>query len=146
MISRGETVRGKGETISMRCFESFFKHTWRPQQVHQMDSPSRFELAKTAEVHRHGAGEITEMGEVKVTAPSSNVATSMPSTTHPSGSDAMPCKNGGCKVWRNSRVGGSEPHTESPWHSLKTIFLISVIVAFLLWIIIYTLLDQYRIL
>ncbi|XP_018369242.1 PREDICTED: uncharacterized protein LOC108765173 isoform X2 [Trachymyrmex cornetzi] len=144
MISGGETARGKGETISMRCFESFFKHTWRPQQ---MDSPSRFALAtKTAEVHRHAAGETTELGEVKVTAPSSNVATSMPSTAHPSGSDAMPCKNGGCKVWRSSRIGGSEPHAESPWHSLKTVFLVSVIVAFLLWIIIYTLLDQYRIL
>ncbi|XP_018346195.1 PREDICTED: uncharacterized protein LOC108750870 isoform X2 [Trachymyrmex septentrionalis] len=132
----------KGETISMRCFESFFKHTWRPQQ---MDSPSKFELAtKTAEVHRHAAGETTEMGEVKVTAPSSNIATSM---AHSSGSNGMPCKNGGCKIWRNSRIEGSEPRTpESPWHSLKTIFLVSVIVAFLLWIIIYTLLDQYRIL
>ncbi|XP_018308576.1 uncharacterized protein [Mycetomoellerius zeteki] len=144
MIGGGETERGVGKTISMRCFESFFKRTWRPQQ---MDSPSRFELAtKTAEMHRHAAGETTELGEVKATAPSSNVATSMPSTAHTSGSDATPCKNGNCKVWRSSRVGGSEQRTESPWHSLKTVFLVSVIVAFLLWIIVYTLLDQYRIL
>ncbi|XP_024867507.1 uncharacterized protein LOC112451834 isoform X1 [Temnothorax curvispinosus] len=140
----------------MRCFESFFKHTWRPQQVHQvhqMDLSSKFEprTKKTAaEVHRHladRAGETTELGEVRVTAPSSNVATSMPSTAHPNGNDAAaPCKNGGCKVWRSSRVDGGELRPESPWHSLKTVFLISVILAFLLWIIVYTLLDQYRIL
>ncbi|XP_018401455.1 PREDICTED: uncharacterized protein LOC108778708 isoform X1 [Cyphomyrmex costatus] len=130
----------------MRCFESFFKHTWQPQQVHQMDSTLRSQLAtKTAEVHRHAAGETTELGEIKVTMPSS-VATSMPSTAHTSASDATPCKNGGCKIWRSSRIGSSESRSESPWHSLKTIFLISVIVAFLLWIIVYTLLDQYRIL
>ncbi|XP_011695326.1 PREDICTED: uncharacterized protein LOC105454428 [Wasmannia auropunctata] len=134
----------------MRCFESFFKHTWRPQQVHQMDSPSRFEPTanKPAEMQRHfAAGETTELGEVRVIGPSSNVATSTPSTAHTSGSNATPCKNGGCKVWRSTRVGGgSEPRTESPWHILKTVFLVSVIVAFLLWIIVYTLLDQYRIL
>ncbi|XP_011874441.1 PREDICTED: uncharacterized protein LOC105565670 isoform X2 [Vollenhovia emeryi] len=137
----------------MRCFESFFKHTWRPQQV-QMDPSSRSELKtkKTAKVLRHAAGEITELDEVRVSAPNSNVATSMSSTAHPSDNDASasatPCKNGGCKVWRSSRVGVGEPRTlaESPWHSLKTVFLVSVIVAFLLWIIVYTLLDQYRIL
>jgi len=110
--------------------------------VFQMDSPSKFDptTKKTAEVHRHAAGETTELGEVKVTAPSSNVATSMPSTAHTSSSDAVPCKNGGCKIWRSSRVSAGEPRTESPWHSLKTVFLVSVIAAFLLWIIVYTLL------
>ncbi|KAL6266973.1 hypothetical protein P5V15_000057 [Pogonomyrmex californicus] len=130
----------------MRCFESFFKHTWRPQQVHQMDSPAKFEpTRKTAEVHRHAAGETTELGEVRATAPSSNVVTSMPSSvTHSSSSGVAPCRNGGCKIWRSSRIG--EPQAESPWHSLKTVFLLSVIVAFLIWIVVYTLLDQYRIL
>ncbi|KAL0129319.1 hypothetical protein PUN28_004192 [Cardiocondyla obscurior] len=133
----------------MKCFESLFKHTWRPQQVHQMDPPSRFEptTKKTVEVHRHAAGETTELGEVKVTLPSTNVPTSTPSTAQASGNSSTPCKNGGCKViWRSSRVGGGEPRAESPWHSLKTVFLISVIVAFLLWIVVYTLLNQYRIL
>lgn len=96
---------------------------------------------KTVEVHRHATGEtMTELNEVKV-AVSSSIATSMP---HTSG-DPAPCKNG-CKIWRSNRNGGGEPHSESPWHSLKTIFLVSVIVAFLLWIIVYTLLDQYQIL
>lgn len=132
----------------MRCFESFFKHTWRPQQVHQMDSLSKFEPTAKKTADRHAAGENTELGEVKVTAPNSNVATSITPTAHTSGSNAVagPCKNGGCKVWRSSRIGSGEPRTESPWHSLKTVFLVSVIVAFLLWIIVYTLLDQYRIL
>ncbi|XP_020295145.1 uncharacterized protein LOC109860465 [Pseudomyrmex gracilis] len=127
----------------MRCFESFFKHTWRPQQVYQMDSLSRFKpTSKITGVHRHAAGETTELGEVNVTVPSSSVATSMPHTS----SETSPCKNGGCKVWRNSRDGNSnEPRSENPWHSLKTIFLVSVIVAFLLWVIVYTLLDQYQI-
>lgn len=127
----------------MRCFESFFKRTWRPQQVHQMDPASRFEptTKRTAEVHHHATGEaMTELGEVKVAA-SSSIAMSMP---HTSG-DPAPCKNG-CKIYRSNRDGGGEPRSESPWHSLKTVFLVSVIVAFLLWIIVYTLLDQYRIL
>ncbi|KMQ87832.1 hypothetical protein RF55_12788 [Lasius niger] len=114
-----------------------------------MDSPSKFEPTTTrtatmaAEVHRHATGEaMTELGEVKVTAPSSSIATSTP---HTSG-DPAPCKNGGCKVWRSNCDGGGERRSESPWHSLKTVFLVSVIVAFLLWVIVYTLLDQYRIL
>ncbi|XP_072763597.1 uncharacterized protein [Anoplolepis gracilipes] len=112
-----------------------------------MDSPSRFEpttkRTAAAEVHRHATGEaMTELGEVRVTAPSSSIATSIPQTS----GDPAPCKNGGCKVWRSNRDGGGEPRSQSPWHSLKTVFLVSVIVAFLLWIIVYTLLDQYRIL
>ncbi|KAK9298430.1 hypothetical protein QLX08_008223 [Tetragonisca angustula] len=117
-------------TSSMRCFKSFFQHTWHPQQ---MESPSRFELTK-AEVE---SGEETELGEVKVTLPTSTVATSTP--VQPG---AIPCRNGGCKSWTNR----AESRMESPWHFLKTIFLISVIVALILWIIVYTFLAQYRIL
>lgn len=113
-----------------------------------MDSSSRFEptMKKMAEVHRLAAGETTELGEVKIIVPENNVATSMSTMAHTSSSENAPCKNGGCKVWRSSRSNGGEPRTESPWHSLKTVFLVSVLVAFLLWIIVYTLLDQYRIL
>ncbi|XP_011157214.1 uncharacterized protein LOC105194154 isoform X2 [Solenopsis invicta] len=124
-------------------------HCVRKYEFGNMDTPSKFEpnSKKPTEVHRHGAaGETTELDEVKVNTPSSHVATSMPSTAYTSGSDAAPCKNGGCKVWRSSYIGGGGPRTESPWHSLKTVFLVSVIVAFFLWIIVYTLLDQYRIL
>lgn len=126
----------------MKCFESFFKHTWRPQQVHQVDPPSKFESTrKTAKMHQHAAGETTELGEVVISPATSSVATSAVNAN----SEAAPCKNGGCKIWRSSR-SSSEPRSESPWHSLKTIFLVSVIVAFLVWIIVYTILDQYRIL
>lgn len=100
---------------------------------------------KTAEVHRHAGGEITELGEVRVTGPQPSASTARASGNHDQEPKAL-CKNGGCKVWRSGRVDGGEPRTESPWHSLKTVFLLSVIVAFLLWIIVYTLLDQYRIL
>ncbi|XP_012230321.1 uncharacterized protein [Linepithema humile] len=107
-----------------------------------MDLPSKFEpTTKMTEIHRHAGGETTELGEVKVmTAPSSSMTTTMLNAN--SSNDTAPCKNSGCKVW-SSR---GEPRSESPWHSLKTIFLVSVIVAFLLWIIVYTLLDRYRIL
>lgn len=98
-----------------------------------MESPSRFELTK-AEVE---SGEETELGEVKVTPPTSTVATSTP--VQPG---AIPCRNGGCKSWTSR----AESRMESPWHFLKTIFLISVIVALILWIIVYTALAQYRIL
>ncbi|XP_011149663.1 uncharacterized protein LOC105189323 isoform X3 [Harpegnathos saltator] len=107
-----------------------------------VDPPSRFESTKITEM-RHNAGE-TELGEVQViaTLPTNNVPTStLPSTTSPRTGE-LPCKNGSCKV-RKSRA---EPRLESPWHTLKTIFLVSVIVAFLLWVIVYTLLDQYQIL
>ncbi|XP_070172619.1 uncharacterized protein [Polyergus mexicanus] len=122
-------------------------HIGKYGHIFNMDPSSRFEpttkRTAAAEVHRHATGEtMTELGEVKVTAPSSSIATSTP---HTSG-DPAPCKNGSCKVWRNNRDGSGEPRSESPWHSLKTVFLVSVIVAFLLWVIIYTLLDQYRIL
>ncbi|XP_029176859.1 uncharacterized protein LOC114944959 [Nylanderia fulva] len=112
--------------------------------VFNMEPSSKFEptTAAVAEVHRHATGEaMTELGEVKVTLPGSSIATSTP---HTSGGEPAPCKNGGCKVWRSNRNG--EQHSESPWHSLKTIFLVSVIVAFLLWVIVYTLLNQYQIL
>lgn len=98
-----------------------------------MESPSRFELTK-AEMQSE---EETELGEVKVTLPTSTVATSTP--VQPG---TIPCRNGGCKSWTSR----AESRMESPWHFLKTIFLISVIVALILWIIVYTFLAQYRIL
>jgi len=109
----------------------------------QVDPPSKFELTtkKTARMQQqHVSGETTELGEVVISAATSSIATS---TVH-TNKDA-PCKNGGCKNWRSGR-SGNESRSESPWHLLKTVFLISVIVAFFLWIIVYTLLDHYRIL
>lgn len=107
----------------------------------QVDPPSRFEPSKTE--MRHHTGE-TELGEMQViTLPTNNIATSsLPSTTTSPHIGELSCRNGGCKVRRNR----TEPRLESPWHTLKTIFLVSVIVAFLLWVIVYTLLDQYQIL
>ncbi|XP_016770105.1 uncharacterized protein LOC725578 isoform X2 [Apis mellifera] len=114
----------------MKCFKKFFQHTWHLQQ---MESPSKFELTKT-EVQ---IADETELGEVKVMPLTSNVATSTP--VQPGG---IPCKNGGCKSWASR----AESRMESPWHFLKTIFLISVIVALILWVIVYTFLVQYQIL
>lgn len=99
----------------------------------QMESPSKFELTKT-EVQ---IADETELGEVKVMPLTSNVATSTP--VQPG---SIPCKNGGCKSWASR----AESRMESPWHFLKTIFLISVIVALILWVIVYTFLVQYQIL
>lgn len=103
----------------------------------QMDSPTRFEPAKCVGAG-FNAGE-TELGEVKIIVPTSSIATS---TIIEESTGSIPCGNGGCKTSRSR----GEPRHESPWHKLKTIFLVSVIVALVVWIIVYTLLAQYQIL
>lgn len=103
----------------------------------QMDPPSRFESTKTADTQHVGE---TELDEVQVIAtPPDNSVNSTPATL--SRIDGLSCRNGGCKIWRSR-----DESPESPWHTLKTVFLVSVIVAFFIWILVYTLLDQYRIL
>lgn len=98
-----------------------------------MESPSRFELTKADEQ----SADETELGEVKVSPPTSNVATSTPAQP-----GSIPCRNGGCKSWSNR----GETRLESPWHFLKTVFLVAVIVALVIWVIVYTCLAQYRVL
>ncbi|XP_029052141.1 uncharacterized protein LOC114880371 [Osmia bicornis bicornis] len=98
-----------------------------------MESPSRCELTKTEDQ----SADETELGEVKVSPPTSSVATSTP--VQPGN---IPCRNGGCKSWANR----GESRLESPWHYLKTVFLVTVIVALVIWVIVYTFLTQYRIL
>ncbi|XP_076247627.1 uncharacterized protein LOC143187351 isoform X2 [Calliopsis andreniformis] len=98
-----------------------------------MESQSRFELAKT----EMNSTEETELSEVNMSPATNNVATS---TAAQPGN--IPCKNGGCKSW----MSNGESRLESPWHFLKTVFLVSVIVALVVWVIVYTLLTQYRIL
>ncbi|XP_023287760.1 uncharacterized protein LOC105699731 isoform X2 [Orussus abietinus] len=105
----------------------------------KIDGPATFEPRKSGSRGASigtGAGE-TELGMIKVVAPTSSVATSTPL---PAG--GIPCRNGGCKASRSR----GEPRPESPWHLLKTIFLVSVIVALIVWVIVYTLLAQYQIL
>ncbi|XP_076662546.1 uncharacterized protein LOC143365854 isoform X2 [Halictus rubicundus] len=124
----------------MRCFKNFFQHTWHPQQ---MDSLSRFELTTTETTGK----EETELSEVKTTLPTNNVATSTGKFQHAQQMQqaqpgSIPCRNRGCK----NLSGRSESRLESPWHFLKTVFLISMIVALVLWVIVYTFLAQYRIL
>lgn len=75
-----------------------------------------------------------ELKEVNVIVPTKSVATL---TVVQPGS--VPCQNGGCKNW------GTRGVPESPWHILKTIFLISIIVTLIIWILIYTLLATYQI-
>ncbi|XP_043276681.1 uncharacterized protein [Venturia canescens] len=103
-----------------------------------MENPSKLEPAK-----RGVAGlrpDDTELGEVKIIVPSSDIATS---TTLEASSAVIPCGSGGCKT---SRRHNGESRPESPWHVLKTIFLVSVIIAFVVWVVVYTLLAQYEIL
>ncbi|XP_031847866.1 uncharacterized protein LOC116433665 isoform X2 [Nomia melanderi] len=99
----------------------------------RMESLSRFELTKT----ESRSVDETELAEVRTTLPTNNAATSTPQ--QPGG---VPCRNNGCKSW-SSR---SESRLESPWHFLKTVFLVSVIVALVLWVIVYASLSQYRVL
>ncbi|XP_078039381.1 uncharacterized protein LOC144471326 isoform X2 [Augochlora pura] len=121
----------------MRYFKNFFQHTWHPQQ---MENLSRFELTKT----KPRDVEENELAEVKTAVPTNNVATSTAklSSANPVHPGSIPCRNGGCKGW----AGRSESRLESPWHFLKTVFLISVIVALVIWVVVYTFLAQYGIL
>ncbi|XP_035732385.1 uncharacterized protein LOC118446161 isoform X1 [Vespa mandarinia] len=77
---------------------------------------------------------VMELNEVDVIAPKKNVATL---TVVQAGS--IPCQNSGCRNW------GTRGVPESPWHILKTIFLVSIIVTLIIWVVIYALLAQYHI-
>ncbi|XP_076385242.1 uncharacterized protein LOC100875244 isoform X3 [Megachile rotundata] len=111
--------------------QDFFPPNSRFPQSH-MESPSRFELTKADDQ----SADETELGEVKASPPTSNVATSTPAQP-----GSIPCRNGGCKSWNRG-----ETRLESPWHFLKTVFLVTVIVALVIWVIVYTCLAQYRVL
>ncbi|XP_015428901.1 PREDICTED: uncharacterized protein LOC107185678 [Dufourea novaeangliae] len=113
--------------------QDFFPPKTRIPDTH-MESPSRYDLTKS----EARSLDETELGEVKTTLPTSNVATS----TQSSQPGSIPCRNGGCKSWATR----TESRLESPWHFLKTVFLVSVIVALVLWVIVYTFLAQYRVL
>ncbi|XP_014616367.1 PREDICTED: uncharacterized protein LOC106793719 [Polistes canadensis] len=115
--------------MKMKCFRTFFKRTWHPQQINNNNS-SIFESIKT-NVQNTNAMELKEMD---VVAPTQSVATL---TVVQPGS--IPCQNSGCKNWRTHGV------PENPWHELKTIFLVSIIVTLIFWIMIYALLAQYQI-
>lgn len=97
-----------------------------------MDDGSRF-AGKISELQNSSE---TELGEVKVTTSTSSITTSTPIQVI-----GTPCKNGACKNFRPR----PEPRAESPWHMLKSVFLVSVIVALFIWVIVYTLLAQYKI-
>ncbi|XP_046413185.1 uncharacterized protein [Neodiprion pinetum] len=119
----------------VKCFKKFFKYTWHPQQMEN----TNFDAPKSA---AEKTGD-TEMNEVKVSVPTASVATSTPTTSSPAPApEGIPCGKGGCKTSRSR----GEPRPESPWHHLKTIFLVSVIIALVIWVIVYTLLTQYQIL
>ncbi|XP_063974368.1 uncharacterized protein LOC135161037 [Diachasmimorpha longicaudata] len=111
----------------MKCFKLFFKHTWKPQQ---MDNPAHLNGSKSSEIDLPG----TELGEVRMSLP-----TPAASSSRPIGGG--PCYNGPCKIPMNI-----QHKPESPWHSLKTVFLVSCIVALIVWIIVYTILSQYELL
>lgn len=113
----------------MKCFRIFFKHTWHPQQINNNNS-SIFEEMKT----NVRSTNVMELKEVDVIAPKKNVATL---TVVQPGS--IPCQNSGCRNW------GTRGVPESPWHILKTIFLVSIIVTLIIWVVIYALLAQYHI-
>ncbi|XP_011498786.1 PREDICTED: uncharacterized protein LOC105362935 isoform X2 [Ceratosolen solmsi marchali] len=95
-----------------------------------MDIPGRLGgLSKSCNTRDTGD---TELGEMKV------VAGVVPVV------EDVPCHSGACKsavtkIWPDHRL-------ESPWHYLKTLFLISMIVALVVWILIYVLLSQYELL
>ncbi|XP_046736354.1 uncharacterized protein LOC124405480 isoform X2 [Diprion similis] len=119
----------------IKCFKRFFKHTWHPEQMEN----ANFNAPKSAS-ERNGDTELTE---VKLSVPTASVATSTPTSSSPAPApEGIPCGKGGCKTSRSR----GEPRPESPWHQLKTIFLVSVIIALVIWVIVYTLLTQYQIL
>ncbi|KAJ8674397.1 hypothetical protein QAD02_005659 [Eretmocerus hayati] len=52
----------------------------------------------------------------------------------------IPCRNGACSKPRSGQT------LDSPWHRLKSIFLVSMIAAFLVWLIVFVLLLRYEML
>uniref|UniRef100_A0A0C9QNK6 DNER protein n=1 Tax=Fopius arisanus TaxID=64838 RepID=A0A0C9QNK6_9HYME len=111
----------------MKCFKLFFKHTWQPQQ---MDNPVHLNGSRSSRVDLSA----TELGEVRMASPT-------PAASSSKNVAPGPCSNGPCKT---SMSLHNKP--ESPWHSLKTVFLVSFIIALIIWIIVYTLLSQYELL
>ena len=101
----------------------------------QMESPVRFASApKPCSVR--GVSE-TELGELRA------VATS--TANSPTATDAgVPCHNGACKSSGDKLR--PEHHIESPWHHLKSLFLVSIIVALVVWIFVYVMLTQFDVL
>lgn len=98
-----------------------------------MDNPGRFS-SPTKSCNARSVNE-TELGELKMTSQEIQVVGSV--------GQGVPCHNGAC---RSSIKGRAEHRLESPWHYLKTLFLVSIIIAFVVWIIVYVLLAQYNVL
>ncbi|XP_043480496.1 uncharacterized protein LOC122510128 [Leptopilina heterotoma] len=98
-----------------------------------MDRPLRCDQGK---METNPSGE-TELSEMKIVTSSIGVT-----ATNQNHSEDHQCRNGTCKI---SRIRNNQ-QPENPWHYLKTIFLISVIIALIIWIIVYTLLVQYKVL
>ncbi|XP_033216525.1 uncharacterized protein LOC117172568 isoform X2 [Belonocnema kinseyi] len=110
----------------------FCPNRWRCG-TRKVDQPSRYDPAK---MEKNSPVE-ADHSEMKIIIPTVSVATSIPPKP-----ENIPCNSGACK---SSRMR-SDPRPESPWHILKTIFLIVVVVALIIWVIVYTLLVQYQIL
>lgn len=96
-----------------------------------MDNPTCFEVTRGVEIPQND----TELGEVKVMS-----LTTMATTSKDV--QAIPCSNGGCK----KSVFNKKNSDESPWHYLKTIYLIFFMFALIVWIIVYSLLSRYELL
>ncbi|XP_015114105.1 uncharacterized protein LOC107039147 [Diachasma alloeum] len=95
-----------------------------------MDNPAHLNGSRSSGVDLPA----TELGEVRMSLPTPAAS----SSRHVGGGS---CHNGPCKT-----PMGLQHKPESPWHSLKTVFLVSCIVALIIWIIVYTLLSQYELL
>ncbi|XP_014220127.1 uncharacterized protein LOC106648017 isoform X1 [Trichogramma pretiosum] len=110
----------------MKCFKSFFKHTWQPQQ---MENSSR---------RGHCSYNETELGEIKVQQQAFQV---------PAANRSLACHNGACKGSSAAAIKiRPEQSLDSPWHYSKTLFLLATILAFVLWIFVYVLLNRYELL
>jgi hypothetical protein len=95
-----------------------------------MDIPGRLgSLSKTCNIRN---AVDTELGDMKTAPGITSIVEEVPC-------HSGACKNTVAKIWPDHRL-------ESPWHYLKTLFLVFVILALVIWILIYVLLSQYDLL
>ncbi|OXU30837.1 hypothetical protein TSAR_009876 [Trichomalopsis sarcophagae] len=112
------------------CPTTRHHHQHYGSRFDRMDNPKR--LSSPAKACNARSANETELGELKVEPHEVQVV------------QGVPCHNGACK---SSPVKGRPEHRlESPWHHLKTLFLVSMIIALIIWIIVYVLLNQYNVL
>ena len=103
-----------------------------------MDIPGRYEQSGRS----HCGNNDTELNDFKIISLEGTTTTS-----NNQNNSTISCYNGACKHGnQNNNLINEKSVPESPWHILKTYFLLIIIVSLILWIFIYVTLTYYKLL